>query len=395
MSERQAAIFCRSISDDLIEPDCVHVLTRFIEDNSYPPLLFTDEDKLNSGRFHSPYFKPDWDPVLFQHSCYIAHLCAIDRSLAIQLCLYSDSSAEGCHDWDSFIRFMLAGKKPAHVPEVLYSWRVHTASTSGNIEFKRYITKSHQGTLQRFLDRPGARNVELTNSPLFRYNVDWWFRRKRLDAQSIQTILIGATDDDAVADASAIVLGRGNVADLADAVHGIDTDLVHLQQQGIVPLDDEWRWDAMALLELFADAVIVGGILHDGSAIVDGPRVFGFGNGCDCPDHGRPLTDPGEGARLWKAHTISAVSTAHCVIRTSFLKQCLGELHPEDVAIEMLGPWLGAIAAEAGYRVVYSPFMRARLERNDAVASGNVMARWLSRFWSQLPETRFTHDDSD
>jgi O-antigen biosynthesis protein len=378
-------------SDDLIEPDCVHVLTRFIEDNEYPALLFTDEDKLDSGRFHTPYFKPDWDPVLFLHSCYIAHLCAIDRELAIQLGLYSDTSAEGCHDWDSFIRFMLAGKKPTHVPEVLYSWRIHTASTSGNIESKSYITASHRRTLQRFLDRSGARNIELVNSPLFQYNVDWWFRRKRSHEQSIQTILIGAAGDtaDAGPDPKAIVPRRGSVADLADAVDGIDSDLVHLQWQGILPLDDEWRWDGMALLELFADAVMVGGMLHDGSAIVDGPRVFGFGDGFDCPDRGRPLTDPGDGARMWKPHTVSAVSTAHCVVRTSFLKQCLGELRREAVAMDLLGPWLGAMAAEAGKRVVYSPFMRARVERaGAAVASRSGTARWLSRFWSLIPDQR-------
>ncbi|MET4186694.1 glycosyltransferase involved in cell wall biosynthesis [Bradyrhizobium sp. JR7.2] len=378
-------------SDDLIEPDCVHVLTRFIEDNKYPALLFTDEDKLDAGRFHTPYFKPDWDPVLFVHSCYIAHLCAIDRELAIQLGLYSDSSAEGCHDWDSFIRFMLAGKKPTRVPEVLYSWRIHAASTSGNIESKSYITESHRRTLQRFLDRSGATNIELVNSPLFQYNVDWWFRRKRLHAQSIRTIVIGATDDaaDELPDTTAIVLGRGNVADLADAVDRIGTDLVHLHWHGVLPLDDEWRWDAMALLELFADAVMVGGMLDDGSAIVDGPRVFGFGDGCGCPDQGRALTNPGYGARMWKAHTVSAVSTSHCVVRTSFLKQCLGELRREAVAREMLGPWLGAMAAEAGRRVVYSPFMRARVGGiQAAVASGAGMARWLSRFWSLIPDQR-------
>jgi O-antigen biosynthesis protein len=379
-------------SDDLIEPDCVHVLTRFIEDNDYPALLFTDEDKLDAERFHSPYFKPDWDPVLFLHSCYIAHLCAIDRELAMQLGSYSDSSAEGCHDWDTFIRFMLAGKKPMHIPEVLYSWRVHAASTSGNIESKSYITDSHRRTLQRVLDRSGATNVELVNSPLFHYNVDWWFRRRRSREQSIQTILIGAADEaaDALPDATAIVLRPGNVADLADALDSIDSDLVHLHWQSILPLDDEWRWDAMALLELFADAVMVGGMLHDGSAIVDGPRVFGFGDGCDCPDRGRALTDPGYSAQMWKAHTVSAVSTAHCVVRTSFLKQCLAELQREAVAIEMLGPWLGAMAAEAGKRVVYSPFMRARVSRADAAGvSRSGTALWLSRFWSQLPETRF------
>lgn len=379
-------------SDDLIEPDCVHVLTRCIESNNYPALLFTDEDRLDSGLFHSPYFKPDWDPVLFLHSCYTAHLCAMDRELAIQLGSYSDSTAEGCHDWDTFIRFMLVDKKPMHVPEALCSSRLHPQSTSGNIKSKSYIPESHRRALQGVLDRSGATNIEIVNSPLFQYNVDWWFRRKRSDEQSIQAILIGAANDavQAVEDPTAIVLGCGSLADLADAVDGIGSDLIHLRWPGILPLDDEWRWDAMALLELFTDAVMVGGWLHDGSVIVDGPRVFGFGDGCDCPERGRQLTDPGEGARMWKAHSVSAVSTAHCVVRTSFLRQCLVEMRREVVGMEMLGPWLGAMAAEAGKRVVYSPFMVGRLERADAaVASKTETARWLSRFWSQVPETRF------
>ena len=396
-------------SDDLIEPDCVHVLTRFIEDNGYPALLYTDEDKLNSGRFHTPYFKPDWDPVLFLHSCYIAHLCAIDRDLAIQLGLYSDSSAEGCHDWDSFIRFVLAGNKPLHIPEVLYSWRVHQASTSGNIDSKSYITESHRSTLQRYLDQSSACHVELVNSPLFKYNVDWWFRRRRSNGQSMQSIVIGpdssqtitktgtVTDTSqrvAIAEqvdvAQPIVLNESsNIEDLADRVERVDATLIHICWNGIVPNDDNWQWDAMALLELFADAVMVGGLIHDGSKVTDGPRVFGFGNGFDCPDQGRALTDPGYGARMWKPHTVSALPSAHCIIKTSFLKQCLRELRRESVSIEMLGPWLGGLALEAGKRVVYSPFMAAR---QTAVVNRPVpktsSARWLSQFWSSVPDYR-------
>ncbi|MEH2487036.1 rhamnosyltransferase WsaF family glycosyltransferase [Bradyrhizobium sp. AZCC 2230] len=390
-------------SDDLIEPDCVHVLTRFIQDNDYPALLFTDEDKLDAGRFNTPYFKPDWDPVLFLHSCYIAHLCAIDRELALELGSYSDKSSEGCHDWDSFIRFMLAGKKPFHVPEVLYSWRVHAASTSGNIESKSYITESHRQTLQRFLDRSGVRDIELANSPLFRYNVDWWFRRMQSNPRSIQSIVIArgskhSPEATAASNSSAsaptllagapqrVVLIGGNSGELANCVENVDSDLIHLCWKDVAPLDDGWEWDCMALLELFQDAVMVGGTLHDGTRIVDGPRVFGFGEGCDCPDQGRELGDPGYGARMWKPHSASAVSTAHCVIKTSFLKECLGELRREGIAVEMLGPWLGALAAEAGKRVVYSPFMRARVPASaDMVSPKELTARWLSRFWSLIP----------
>jgi O-antigen biosynthesis protein len=383
-------------SDDLIEPDCVNVLTRFIKENNYPPLLYTDEDKLNDGQFSSAYFKPDWDPILFLHSCYIAHLCVIDRELAIQLGLYSDKTAEGCHDWDSFIRFMNAGHVPIHVPEVLYSWRIHVGSTSGNISSKSYITESHRNTLQRFLDHSGVPNIELVYSPLFRHNVDWWFRRKRVDPKSMQTIIVGINDGikgntnlDSGKQLPLILNTGSGINELAALIKNVDSELIHICWQDAIPDDDEWQWEAMALLELFPDSVMVGGIIHDGIGIIDGPRVFGFGDGFDCPDSGREITRHGYMAQMSKPHTVSAVPTAHCVIEYGFLVQCLAELIEEDVPTEMLGLWLGAKALESGNRVVYSPFMRTRIGTNHEITiSESAKENFMSRFWSQIPDSR-------
>ena len=383
-------------SDDLIEPDCVHVLTRFIKDNNYPPLLYTDEDKLGAGRFGSPYFKPDWDPVLFLHSCYIAHLCAIDRELGLQLGLYGDKTAEGCHDWDSFNRFMNEGHIPCHVPEVLYSWRIHEASTSGNIASKAYITDSHRATLQRALSHRNAPHLELVSSPLFSYNVDWWYRRKHDVPVTCVSLAIASARSGkqtvktqrplAVIDAD----NEDGMLQLAQAVSAGHSELVHLCWNGVTPDDDEWRWDAAGLLELFADAVMVGGTLHDGTHVVDGPRIFGFGNGYDCPDRGRSIADPGYSAMMWKARSVSAVSSGHCVVRRDFLLKVMPTLLAEKVCIEMLGPWLGALAVQVDKRVVFSPFMRAKaVIVPEDMATKSASAYFLSRFWSQLPEARF------
>jgi len=383
-------------SDDIIEPDCVHVLTRFIVENNYPPLLYTDEDKLNANRFGLPYFKPEWDPVLFTHSCYIAHLCAIDREKAIELGLYSDSGAEGCHDWDSFIRFMNAGLQPFHIPEVLYSWRLHNESTSGNITSKSYITESHRNTLQRLLDHTGVPNIDLVNSPLFNYDVDWWFRRRRVAPRTIQKIIVCTknstnvvVDDEAAMPLPLVLNLNSKISDLAAIINQNDAELMHICIRGVVPDSDEGLWDAMGLFDMFPDAVMVGGTLHDGNNIIDGPRVFGFGDGFGCPDTGRSMMDPGYGAKIWKPHTVSAVPIEHCVIKTSFIKQCMAELQQESVSIEMLGLWLGGLAIEMKVRVVYSPFMRARtiLNHNYNISQDDK-AHFLSRFWSLIPDNR-------
>ncbi|MDB5822769.1 MAG: hypothetical protein JWR21_1473 [Herminiimonas sp.] len=383
-------------SDDLVEPDCVHVLTRFIKDNNYPPLLYTDEDKLGTGRFGSPYFKPDWDPVLFLHSCYIAHLCVIDRELGLRLDLYSDKTAEGCHDWDSFIRFMEVGHVPCHVPEVLYSWRIHAESTSGNISSKAFVPESHRATLERALAQRNAPNLELASSPLFSYNVDWWYRRKRDVPVSLVSLAIASKRGEKQAAESLqplVVIDADNeegMLQLGQLVAAGQSELVHLCWIGVTPDDDEWRWEASGLLELFTDAVVVGGTLHDGTNVIDGPRVFGFGNGYDCPDRGRSLTDPGYSATMWKARSVSAVSSGHFVVRREFLLRVMPTLLAEKVHIQMLGPWLGALALTAGKRVIFSPFMRAKTAFvPEEMAPEDANAHFLSRFWSQLPDSRF------
>ena len=382
-------------SDDLIEPDCVHVLTRFIKDNDYPPLLYTDEDKLGAGSFGSPYFKPDWDPVLFLHSCYIAHLCAIDREKAIELGLYTDKGAEGCHDWDSFIRFMNAHHVPLHVPEVLYSWRIHEASTSGNIASKSYIAESHRATLQRMLAHCNAPHLELVSSPRFSHNVDWWYRRKHdVPISCVSLAIASACEKQSAPTLQSILLvdvdNENGMTRLAEVAEASQSELIHLCWNGIAPDDDEWRWDAAGLMEMFADAVMVGGTLHARNNVIDGPRIFGFGKGYDCPDRGRPLADPGYSARMWKACSVSAVSSGHCVVSRDFLLHAMPTLLAENVCVHMLGPWLGALAAQAGKRVVFSPFMRAKATMvPEDLAPESARASFLSRFWSQLPEARF------
>ena len=380
-------------SDDLIEPDCVHVLTRFIQENNYPTLIYTDEDKLSNERFGSPYFKPDWDPVLFLHSCFIAHLCAIDREKAIDIGLYSNKDAEGCHDWDSFIRFMNAGIRPRHISEVLYSWRIHSESTSGNIASKTYITASHRNTLQRFLTYKGVPNIELNNSPFFSHNVDWWFRRQHVAPKTMQTLIVcmGYRGKGAESVKTEMMFKScSGISDFAAVVEHIDTELIHICFPGFVPDNEEWLWDAMGLLELFPDAIMVGGILHDGDKIIDGPSVFGFGDGFDCPEHGIPLSDPGYGAKMWKPHTASAVPAGHCVIRTDFIKQCMPELLEECVRVEMLGPWLGALALEKHRRVVFSPFMRTKISSSHSPnITKEEKSHFLSRFWHQILNNRY------
>jgi hypothetical protein len=389
-------------SDDLLYPDALRIMAWYIEKAGRPPLLYSDEDKLYRGRPRDPYFKSAWDPVLFLNSCYIAHLCAMDRRIALELGLYSDAEAEGCHDWDSFIRFMLAGHTPVHVPEVLYSWRMHSASAALNIDSKPYVSASHKRVLGRFLStQQNAETYEVVTSPLFDRTPDWWFRRKHFDPRPILSVVLGNGEEmprpvsgyvshEVVSLSLDARVGELSGLVAREAARGA---LVHLVAGGVEMEGEEWPWEALAIMELHSDTVVVGGRVYDeGKRIVAAGEYFGFGGDCDCPDIGRHIEDPGYFAYMWKQRSVSAASTMLAIVEAAFLRETIDSA-PAEATLAFLGAWTGAHAARKHKRVVYSPHVSGRGAVDRAAWEGLVTSAEREAFvrWNAdvIPERRF------
>jgi O-antigen biosynthesis protein len=370
--ERASGRYVATIDhDDYLHPGAVGTIADFLEQSGYPALTYTDEDKLDGERLFQPYFKPGWDPVLFVNSCYIAHLGAFDRTIGLQLGVYTDAATEGSHDWDTFMRFYLAGHTPVHLPEVTYSWRLHPDSTSANIDSKSYIHSSHQAVLTKFLEARGqADSFDLVLSPLFGGTPDRWFRRKRVMPRPMSRVIFASTPaarstPDSPKDypiTSTVTVAREPIPHLRQAAESALAAgaLMHLVWDRSRPLGDEWPWEALGLMELFPDTVMVGGRSYgsDGRIRAAG-YYFGFGAGCGCPDKGRPVGDPGYFAQMWKPHTVSAVSSQHAVVEPAFLLQALDQFRDIELSYAYLGAWIGAHAKRTGRRVIYTPFLEA------------------------------------
>jgi glycosyltransferase involved in cell wall biosynthesis len=378
-------------SDDFLYPDALAIVASTLWGASLPVIAYSDEDKLFGERFLDPYLKPDWDPVLFLNSCYIAHLCAINRERALELGVYTDVAAEGCHDWDTFIRFTLAGEQPAHVSEVVYSWRMHPQSAALNIGSKSYLDTSHVHVLQKFLDARARPDLfEIVRSPLWGPTPDWWFRRKRREGRPIVTVEVGRGQDGTErlrleAGASALE----PFAERAEASGGL-IQLVWSE----VDADDQGPWDALGLFELHPDTVLVGGrVLDVGRRVVAAGEFFGFGGICASPDIGRSEHDPGYFGQMWKQRSVSAVSTMLALVDPSFLLHALRALEAQPVSLPFLGAWLGAAAAETGRRVVYTPFLlgttRATRDKWDELVTPDERRAFANRFAALLPDARY------
>ena len=335
-------------SDDYLFPDALAIMAAVLQRDGYPAVAYSDEDKLRDGRHVDPFEKPDWDPVLFRNCCYIAHLCAIRRDDAVRLGVYTDRAAEGCHDWDTFLRFQRAGLPPVHVPELLYSWRMHGGSTAANVDAKDYVINSQRHVLETHLTETGlADRFTVVRSPLFPSSPDWWIRRSRIGPAPVALVLHGTRDVDpgypvvsvlrAPADEPPLRVWQRAAAS-APAIAVLDTR--------ITPASDEWLWEMAGLRESFGDAAIVGGRLLDANRmLVDG---------------GRSADDPGYFGTALKQRTIDRVSLRLALLDAEWLRSI--DPAPYDaLELDALAAPLADRARAAGARVIFSPFIEATL----------------------------------
>jgi len=366
-------------SDDWLYPDCLQIVQHWITKSGYPALLYSDEDKVIGPHAVQPYFKPDFDPVLLLNSAYIAHLGVIDCQKALELGAYSDRGAEGSPDWDCFVRFYCAGYEAVHIPEVIYSWRMHPESTADDAGSKPYIHDSQRTVLQRFLDARGLNDrQQIVYSPLLPGSCDWWYQRTPV--APLPSTLIKLTADWQRAPASDLMKHLGS-----------DDHLVCLLSETVQVEREDWLWDAMALLERHPDAVMVGGRISNSQGVVmDGGQILGFGGGCECPDKGRPMVDPGYFTQMRKQRSVSAVSSQFAVIRSRFLRTCFESGELQAASLPFLGAWLGVAALRRKKRVIYSPLLSGRSDFDwDSLVTQEERSRFLEASKDLSPDQRF------
>jgi glycosyltransferase involved in cell wall biosynthesis len=124
--------------DDRLAPEALGAIAEVVAGEPLVDLIYSDEDKLDpAGRRVTPFFKPAWSPALLLSCNYVTHLAAARRELVAEVGGFRTETV-GSQDHDLFLRLGERARAVAHIPRILYSWRMVAGSTAAASSAKPY-----------------------------------------------------------------------------------------------------------------------------------------------------------------------------------------------------------------------------------------------------------------
>ena len=154
--------------DDELAPHAIYTMGRAIREGeaagAKPQFLYSDEAlfRRTPKDAYVGHFKPDYAPEYLMACNYICHLAVFEKSL-FEAVGGERPACDGAQDHDLFLRMIDEMQRhdpadaPVHLPQVLYYWRVHAASTSGGTGAKPYVVQAAQKAVADHLTAAGRK----------------------------------------------------------------------------------------------------------------------------------------------------------------------------------------------------------------------------------------------
>ena len=164
--------------DDILAPHAMYTMGKAIlqlrERGEPDGFLYSDEALFTKSirRPTAAHFKPDYAPDYLLCCNYICHLAVFKKALWDELG-GERPECDGSQDHGLFLRLAERTGGAAHVPQVLYYWRVHSGSTSGGTEAKPYVAAAAKKALADHLTRTGRTGTVEDGLFPSTYRVKW------------------------------------------------------------------------------------------------------------------------------------------------------------------------------------------------------------------------------
>jgi glycosyltransferase involved in cell wall biosynthesis len=149
--------------DDVLWPNALYEMLQVIRTDKNVDFIYSDEDKIDgTGKIHNyPFLKPDYSPEFLESCNYITHFSCIRTSIMQEVGGFR-KGYEGAQDWDLFIRITEKTSNIVHIPKILYSWRIHEASTASDTDAKPYVYEAQKKLLTDHIERLGKKGEVVT-----------------------------------------------------------------------------------------------------------------------------------------------------------------------------------------------------------------------------------------
>lgn len=167
--------------DDLLTPDALYEVVRVLNEEERPQVIYSDEDKVTTdlSEHFQPFMKPDFNLDLLRANNYICHFFVAEKELAEQVGGFH-GEYNGAQDYDLILRCTERAEKIAHIPRILYHWRVHKASTADNPASKMYAFDAGKRAIEEHLKRCGEKGIVSHTKDLGFYRVQYQVQEKPL-----------------------------------------------------------------------------------------------------------------------------------------------------------------------------------------------------------------------
>jgi len=139
--------------DDELAPDALYEVVKTLNEKTDIDFVYTDEDKISrTGKRLDPHFKPDWSPDMLRSHNYITHFAVIRKKVIDEVGGFREDY-DGSQDYDLFLRVTEITSKIAHVPTVLYHWRMAPLSAASTSNAKPYAYVAAKKAIEESLKR--------------------------------------------------------------------------------------------------------------------------------------------------------------------------------------------------------------------------------------------------
>lgn len=167
--------------DDLLAPNALYEIVKILQDHPQADVLYTDEDKVTTelDEHFQPHLKPDFNLDLLRSNNYICHFFVVRKSIVEKAGGFR-KEFDGAQDYDFIFRCTEKAGEVLHVPEILYHWRTHKASTADNPASKMYAFEAGKRAIEAHLERTGTKGEVSHTQDLGFYRVKYPVQGKPL-----------------------------------------------------------------------------------------------------------------------------------------------------------------------------------------------------------------------